>query len=257
MLHANLREVLQSLGAAAEATTVEELGRAVMASAVALVGADSAVVTRIGTLVGPVGMVGPVGPAGTWPDGFVTVEQQLAFERLNAADPWPLATRTRVGGGEPLQISDLFSRTAYRRLDIYNELFRYLDVEHQVAFSIPVGVDQRLCVALDRRDREFSTDEMDGLTALRRPLTAGAAHVGGQGRSGALDLSRRQSDVLSLVASGLGNDQIGRRLGISTRTVHKHLEHIYANIGVTNRTQATARWFGAHRGERDHGATFR
>ena len=50
--------------------------------------------------------------------------------------------------------------------------------------------------------------------------------------------------MLALVAGGLTNQTIGRRLGISARTVNKHLEHVYAKTGTTNRTQAAACWFG-------------
>ncbi len=248
MRQANLREVLHSLGAAAEAGTVDELGRAVMAAAVAVVGADSAVVTHVGSLDSEVD---------TWPDDFLSIEQQVTFERLNATDPWPLATHTRVGGGEPLRISDLFGQRAYRGLRIYRELFRLIEVDNQVAFSIPVGFGQRLCVALDRSGRDFSAAELDCLAALRRPLIASAVHVVRSDRLAPgtplrqARLSRRESDVLSLLAGGLGNDQIGRRLGISTRTVHKHLEHVYAKVGVTNRTQASARWFRAQLAEAD------
>lgn len=55
-------------------------------------------------------------------------------------------------------------------------------------------------------------------------------------------LTHRELDVLVLLASGLSNDHIGRRLGISPRTVNKHLEHLYAKCEVTNRTEAAALW---------------
>lgn len=37
------------------------------------------------------------------------------------------------------------------------------------------------------------------------------------------------------MAAGLTNDQVARRLGISAGTVRKHLEHIYAKLGLDNR----------------------
>lgn len=51
-------------------------------------------------------------------------------------------------------------------------------------------------------------------------------------------LSPRETDVLRLVAHGLGNDQIGKRLFISEATVRTHVSNILAKLGVTNRTQA-------------------
>ena len=52
------------------------------------------------------------------------------------------------------------------------------------------------------------------------------------------DLSDREREVLVLVASGLANKQIARRLGISEKTVKGHLTRIFQSIGVTDRTQA-------------------
>lgn len=52
------------------------------------------------------------------------------------------------------------------------------------------------------------------------------------------DLTEREREVLRLVASGLANKQIARRLGISEKTVKGHLTHVFQAIGVTDRTQA-------------------
>jgi DNA-binding NarL/FixJ family response regulator len=52
------------------------------------------------------------------------------------------------------------------------------------------------------------------------------------------DLSERERQVLVLVASGLANKQIARKLGISEKTVKGHLTQIFQAIGVTDRTQA-------------------
>ncbi len=54
----------------------------------------------------------------------------------------------------------------------------------------------------------------------------------------AAQLSDRELEVLGLVASGLANKLIARRLGITERTVKAHLTNIYARLGVTDRTQA-------------------
>ena len=63
-------------------------------------------------------------------------------------------------------------------------------------------------------------------------------------RSAALEplgLSPREDEVLSWVAYGKTNAEIGTILGMSPRTAQKHLEHIYQKLGVENRTAATAR----------------
>lgn len=57
-------------------------------------------------------------------------------------------------------------------------------------------------------------------------------------------LTRRQAQVLRLLACGKASRQIAAELTITTATVSKHLEHIYARLGVNNRTQAIARVLG-------------
>jgi HD-GYP domain-containing protein (c-di-GMP phosphodiesterase class II)/DNA-binding CsgD family transcriptional regulator len=51
-------------------------------------------------------------------------------------------------------------------------------------------------------------------------------------------LTARERAVLDLVANGLTNVAIGRRLGISPKTVNAHLEHVYAKLGVSTRASA-------------------
>jgi DNA-binding NarL/FixJ family response regulator len=55
---------------------------------------------------------------------------------------------------------------------------------------------------------------------------------------GAEDLSPREREVLGLVAEGLPNKLIARRLEISEKTVKAHLTRVFQQIGVTDRTQA-------------------
>jgi len=58
-------------------------------------------------------------------------------------------------------------------------------------------------------------------------------------------ISPREIEVLLLVAEGLANKQIGRRLGISERTVKAHLGRVFRQIGVADRTSA-ALWARDH-----------
>jgi DNA-binding NarL/FixJ family response regulator len=59
------------------------------------------------------------------------------------------------------------------------------------------------------------------------------------------ELSAREEQVLRLVAAGLANKQIARKLGISERTVKAHLTNVFQRLGVTDRTQA-ALWARDH-----------
>jgi DNA-binding CsgD family transcriptional regulator len=57
---------------------------------------------------------------------------------------------------------------------------------------------------------------------------------------GSLRLTRRESEILAYVAVGKTNPEIGTILGISSRTVSKHVEHILERLGVETRTAAAA-----------------
>jgi DNA-binding NarL/FixJ family response regulator len=58
-------------------------------------------------------------------------------------------------------------------------------------------------------------------------------------------MSPREVEVLRLVAKGFANKQIGRRLGISERTVKAHLGRVFRALGVADRTSA-ALWARDH-----------
>jgi DNA-binding NarL/FixJ family response regulator len=53
-------------------------------------------------------------------------------------------------------------------------------------------------------------------------------------------LTRRESDVLRLLAQGLTQDEIATRLAIRPKTVGSHIEHVLLKLGVHSRTQAVA-----------------
>ena len=81
-------------------------------------------------------------------------------------------------------------------------------------------------MALTRRLRESNATRARALLSAR---TAGSP----------LDeLSPREREVLAMVAQGLPNKLIARRLEISEKTVKAHLTSVFRRIGVTDRTQA-------------------
>jgi DNA-binding NarL/FixJ family response regulator len=59
-----------------------------------------------------------------------------------------------------------------------------------------------------------------------------------------LGLTRREEDVLGLVAQGLSNGAIARRLVLTEKTVKNHLHHAFTKLRVGNRTEAVLRWKG-------------
>jgi DNA-binding NarL/FixJ family response regulator len=86
-------------------------------------------------------------------------------------------------------------------------------------------------------------DVLQGIRAVSRgesPIHPKAARalLGVRAGSSQVQLTSRETEVLTLVRTGLANKQIARRLDISERTVKAHLTSAFARIGVSDRTQA-------------------
>jgi len=74
-----------------------------------------------------------------------------------------------------------------------------------------------------------------------RPLLAEIADLTGRPtRSGDVELTPREHEVLQQVALGRSNGEIGTRLFISTKTVSVHVSNILAKLGASGRTEAAA-----------------
>jgi DNA-binding NarL/FixJ family response regulator len=81
--------------------------------------------------------------------------------------------------------------------------------------------------------KPFEVEELLALVRKHRRRVT----VGGNGAAGA-ELTARQLEVLQLLADGLGQNEIARRLVISPKTVGAHFEHIFVRLGVHSQAQA-------------------
>jgi DNA-binding CsgD family transcriptional regulator len=73
---------------------------------------------------------------------------------------------------------------------------------------------------------------------LRRRL---ASLAGAIEERAAAELTAREREVMHCVGEGLSDAEIARRLVVERSTVRKHLEHVYAKLGVRSRTAALAK----------------
>jgi len=99
----------------------------------------------------------------------------------------------------------------------------------------PVAISEARA-ALAAFERLGAVPDADAASAFLRDL-------GVKGRTGAKNLellSKREHEVLRLVAQGLSNPEIAERLFISTKTAGHHVSNILAKLGLRSRTEAAA-----------------
>ncbi|MFV8130141.1 response regulator transcription factor [Streptomyces syringium] len=130
---------------------------------------------------------------------------------------------------------------------------------HMLAIPLPAPAGATRGFVIHHRTRDFTAAEC--AYALRiQPLLAGidrhqrnlrrwraAQRAAGPGPSSAdeavqaLRLTPREVTVLHLLSRALTADAMARRLGISPRTVHKHLHHLYVKLGTADRLTTVLR----------------
>lgn len=89
--------------------------------------------------------------------------------------------------------------------------------------------------------------ESDAVVVVADPARRNGTRASARADEGAGDtvasepLTRRELAVLELLADGLSNKAIGRRLGISDQTVKFHVASLSGKLGAANRTDAVRR----------------
>jgi DNA-binding CsgD family transcriptional regulator len=243
-----LRKVLRAAVQVVEFRDLSEFRAGAIAIARELVPCESASYNEVKPGTGAIVIADP----GEW----LTQESMEVFGRLAAENPL-IAHYMRTGDGQPVRFSDFISRRRLHGLALYDQLYRDMEVEHQIAFVLPSPPGEVIGIALNRGRHDFTAEEAAMLDLLRRPLRACYERLVEREqltsllssyecddvwpRASALGLSERQVEVMRGVIDGASNAQLAMSLGISRRTVEKHLQHIYTQLNVTSRTQAIAR----------------
>lgn len=159
-------------------------------------------------------------------------------------DSWPLRDQCAQPARPAVKLSDFLSRSAIRRNPWYWEVMRPCGIEHElkVWLPAPVGVVRGFFLVRAKLHRDF--DERDrGVLELLRPHLAHIRERWGARRKPSI-LTRREAEVLELVALGLTNGEIAIRLFISQGTVRRHLQNVFEKLEVHTRTAAVARLQG-------------
>jgi DNA-binding CsgD family transcriptional regulator len=153
------------------------------------------------------------------------------------------------------RISDLLPERDFRESPLYDEYYRAVGIHYVMALPVHVEGRELVSFVFNRQGQDFSERDRACAEAIRpllgdiyrmtRALDDARAAWGvpsslkaaPPGRS----LTAREEEVLQWLGSGKTDKDIGDILGISPRTVHKHLQRIYEKLGVENRTAAVVR----------------
>jgi DNA-binding CsgD family transcriptional regulator len=163
----------------------------------------------------------------------------------------------------------------WEKSTLYHEYYVPAGARHQLFVHLFQKGTVRSSLAFNRSRRDFSVRDrailelvsphvacawhnVSKLQQLRSPvglaveLTAERKQTAGEAAPGVdrlthlgLRLTLREAEILDWVAEGKRNREIGLIIGISARTVGKHLEHIMQKLGVETRTSAACYWLEA------------
>jgi DNA-binding CsgD family transcriptional regulator len=124
--------------------------------------------------------------------------------------------------------------------DAWAEMARMTGITCELNISLPPRGQMTTQILIARDGRAGFTEREQRLMQLIQPHLAELRRAVND-HSVASPLTPRQQQILRLVAGGLTNRQIARRMQIAEGTVRKHLENSYAALGVNNRLDAVAR----------------
>lgn len=146
-----------------------------------------------------------------------------------------------TGRCEPMQVWDVPERFADRRVvDGWREIGGSWGSASQLALPLHMSRHSHRTFVMGRSD-PFTPGELRLARMLHRLLVGVDRQVSAmrsRGHDAGELLTPREFAVLALVADGLTAAAVARRLLIAERTVHKHLERVYAKLGVHDRLAA-------------------
>ncbi|KAA9393767.1 response regulator transcription factor [Kocuria coralli] len=121
-----------------------------------------------------------------------------------------------------------------------------VDAVHRVVSGDAVLSPEVLRAVIDRAvARPPSPAALEDGPPPERSRAAAEAAPGEPPELPAEALTRREEDVLRLLAEGHSNQQIAHRLVVAESTVKTHVSHVLTKLGVASRVQA-ALWWGRH-----------
>ena len=111
------------------------------------------------------------------PDALAFPDSTEIFSRHIPEHPL-IAYHARTGDGRVLKLSDFLTRAQLHRLGLYQEFFRHVGVEHQMACVLPSRSPVVIGIALNRKKPDFSERDRSLLQLLRPHLVQAFENAG-------------------------------------------------------------------------------
>jgi DNA-binding CsgD family transcriptional regulator len=184
-------------------------------------------------------------------------------KELAPRTPSIVAFRT-VGDRDPLRVSDIIELPGFWGTEEFAHLHGVHGGRYPMGAAFVYRPDELAFIGLHRIKRDFDDDDVADLGHLQRILAQAFAFrrslddavrdmtLQTPRRAPALSWlammteeylpTRREAEVLALVVDGWTNQQIASRLGITERTVRKHLSAVYERAGLAGRAAAAGWW---------------
>jgi DNA-binding CsgD family transcriptional regulator len=102
-------------------------------------------------------------------------DEELEQRLISVIDQHPLAALQRLGELRPHRISDFLGAREFHRLALYQELYKLVGVEDQIAFGLPGDVI--VAVAINRSTRTFTDRDLRVLELLRPHLASSYSNL--------------------------------------------------------------------------------
>lgn len=174
-------------------------------------------------------------------------DEEVRWRRLLPTHPYATWLTTAPAGTS--RLTDVVELSRLERTEVWAECLEPRGHRFQAALTFECHHNDLRLMSLWREDRDFRDAEIEAFERVRRVVDAGFAmrDAAGSMREWSGEgpgprLTPRQREVAALVALGLTNDQVARRLGISTRTVRKHVADLFEVADVRSRTALTGWW---------------
>ena len=149
-----------------------------------------------------------------------------------------------------LRTSELMSDEEREKTTIYKHCFEPFGLYYSVEISIicndrPLGL---IAIYRQKAQGDFTDQEVFILQLLKEHLNARfyreKMDASGSSENQLLKkaalkygLSERETEIASMIAAGMNNEEISTKLSVAPNTLKKHLQHIYTKTGIHNRTR--------------------